>query len=143
MRSVSRGIKTLFALAVGMMTFVVMTGTAHAASASVSRTGVNAYASWNWNGRSTIDGINFRVTDTACDDNDVYVRLRVYLTSRPDGVDTTKHYDSNGCNNGTVSSTGLPLRYTVDVTGIRVIGCVDDAGSDTCVRSGFLDNPNV
>ncbi|WP_440104588.1 hypothetical protein [Streptosporangium sp. H16] len=143
MRSAIQWIKAPIALALGMITFFVMSGTAYAASASVSRTGVNASASWNWNGRSTIDGISFRVADTGCDNNDVYVRLRVYLTSRPNGVDTTKHYDSNGCNNGTVSVSGLPLKYTVDVTGVRVIGCVDDAGSDSCVNSGFVDNPNT
>ncbi|MCX4904350.1 hypothetical protein [Streptomyces sp. NBC_00878] len=39
--------------------------------------------------------------------------------------------------------SNLKFEASNHITGIRVYACVDDAGSDSCSRSGFYDNPTV
>jgi hypothetical protein len=120
---------------------IATAGAAHAASSSVSRTGVSVSASWDWSANSLTD-IDYTVKDTDCDANDVYTRMRVYTKLVPDGTDTSKRYNSTGCGT-TVTYSDLKFEATNHITGVRVYACVDDAGSDSCSRSSFYDNPKV
>ena len=128
-------------LAASGVLIVTTAGAAQAASSSVSRTGVSVSASWDWSANSLTD-IDYTVKDTDCDGNDVYARMRVYTKLVPDGTDTSKRYNSNGCDK-TVKHLDLRFDATNHITGIRVYACVDDAGSDSCSRSSFYDNPKV
>ncbi|QOV36130.1 hypothetical protein IM697_39975 [Streptomyces ferrugineus] len=120
---------------------VATAGAAHAASKSVSRTGVSVSASWDWSANSLKD-VDYSVKDTRCDANDVYARMRVYTKLNQDGTDTSKRYNSAGCGTA-VDYKDLRFDASNHITGIRVYACVDDAGSDSCSRSGFIDNPKV
>ncbi|MEU7660266.1 hypothetical protein [Streptomyces lincolnensis] len=120
---------------------VTTAGAAHAVSVSFGRAGVEVATSWDWSANSLTD-IDYSIKDKDCDGNDVYARMRVYTKLVPDGTDTTKRYNSNGCGK-TVKHLDLRFDATNHITGIRVYACVDDAGSDSCSRSDFYDNPKV
>ncbi|MFF3029582.1 hypothetical protein ACFVS7_00985 [Streptomyces rubiginosohelvolus] len=120
---------------------VATAGAAHAASSSVSRTGVSVKASWDWSANS-LTNVDYTVKDTDCDANDVYTRMRVYTKLVPDGTDTSKRYNSTGCGT-TVTYSDLKFEASNHITGLRVYACVDDAGADSCSRSSFYDNPKV
>ena len=128
-------------LATSGVLVVATAGAAHAASTSVSRKGVSVTASWDWSANSLTD-VDYTVKDTDCDANDVYTRMRVYTKLDPDGYDTSKRYNSTGCGT-TVTYSNLRFDATNHITGVRVYACVDDAGADSCSRSGFKDNPEV
>lgn len=91
---------------------------------------------------NSLTDIDYTVKDTDCDANDVYTRMRVYTKLVPDGTDTSKRYNSTGCNT-TVTFSDLKFEATNHITGVRVYACVDDAGPDSCSRSSFKDNPKV
>jgi hypothetical protein len=107
-----------------------------------SGSGVTASASWTWSGCCTLSDISQSVSDTLGDSNDVYTFLRVYTGRIPDGSDTATVTNSNGV--GTrVNVSGRRYEASSNITGVRVIACVNDAGSDTCFRDIFVDNPNT
>jgi hypothetical protein len=135
-RSTRNVVVALFFTVLGL---VFMAGVASAVEAS--GTGVRGVATWDW-GRASLTNIDMDVWDTACDNNDVYIQLRVYTVLNPNGTDTPPRYNSKGCN---TSEDWDNLTYSAsnNITGVRVVACVDDAGPNTCFRSGFQDNPNV
>ncbi|MCD7439638.1 hypothetical protein K4B79_15555 [Streptomyces lincolnensis] len=128
-------------LATSGVLIITTAGAAHAAATSVTRTGVSVVATWDWSANSLTD-IDYTVNDTSCDANDVYTRMRVYTKLNPDGTDTAKRYNSSGCGS-TVKHLNLKFEASNNITGIRLYACVDDAGSDSCTRSSFSDNPKV
>jgi hypothetical protein len=80
------------------------------------------------------------VTDTACDANDVYVELRLYI---PGGHEDVGRFGfSGGCRAGGVD--GLAHDYTGSdrVGSARVYACVNDAGPDTCYAGKLFLNPH-
>ncbi|MEV0633952.1 hypothetical protein AB0I77_03045 [Streptomyces sp. NPDC050619] len=120
---------------------VATAGAAHAAGTSASRTGVSVSAYWDWSANS-LTNVDYTVRDTDCDGNDVYGRMRVYTKLVPDGTDTTKRYNSSGCDTK-VTYSDLKFEATNHITGLRLYACVNDAGADSCTRSSFIDNPKV
>lgn len=104
--------------------------------------GVRGRANWTWNSNGTsLNNITMGVRDLLCDNNDVYVQLRIY---RSDGytTDTNRNYDGRGC--GTAANwSGLNWQSQFYIRGVVVIACVDDFGSNRCAYSPFHDNPYV
>ncbi|PGH50168.1 hypothetical protein CRI70_13620 [Streptomyces sp. Ru87] len=123
------------------MLVVGAAGTAQAANVYISRAGASGSADWDWEKASLTD-VDYTVKDTKCDANDVYIRMRVYTALQPDGIDTSRRYNSDGC--GTSKShTNLSFHASNNISGLRVYVCVDDAGSDSCTRSSYIDNPDT
>ncbi|WP_413760734.1 hypothetical protein [Streptomyces sp. MMBL 11-3] len=141
MRQRIRWTFVLLTAAMSAVMVIAMGGVAQAASGSASGTGASNSASWTW-GTYSITGLSYRVSDTSCDSNDVYGYVEIYTSNSPNGEETTYRYNSSGCGT-TVSYSGLSYSANFRINGLRVAACVDDAGSNTCYRSGYLDNPNT
>ncbi|MEU6546366.1 hypothetical protein [Streptomyces sp. NPDC046859] len=116
--------------------------TAFAASGSASGTGVSASASWSWSGCCTINNISQSVSDTKGDSHAVYAFIRVYTGLNPDGDDVANLRNDQGYNS-TITRNGRSWAASSNISGVRVIACVDDAGSDTCYKGAYIDNPNT
>ncbi|MEU6812969.1 hypothetical protein ABZ920_29115 [Streptomyces sp. NPDC046831] len=127
----------------GAAVLVLGAGTnAFAASGSASGTGVSASASWSWSGCCTINNISQSVSDTKGDSHAVYAFIRVYTGLNPDGDDIANLRNDQGYNS-TVTRSGRYWEASSNISGVRVIACVDDAGSDTCYKGSYIDNPNT
>lgn len=116
------------------------TGVASAASGGgyASGPGVFGSANWVWTTSGWTSG-NAAVRDTSCDGNKVYIFFEAKRTTGQ--VYSTKHRDNGGGCGSTSSWGGLTYDAGYSVGSVRVVTCVDDAGSDTCFRSGWQDNP--
>ncbi|WP_344320850.1 hypothetical protein [Streptomyces macrosporus] len=146
----ARSRRALGAVAVSSCAAMAMATPAWASSEDVSAmanrgdvcfTGVCGSATFSFQRSDHVGDISMSVADTRCDGNDVYIRFVVYSTAT---WETTKRYDSNGCNNGYKQWHGLSIDAGSGVIhGVRVKACVDDAGTDTCQTSGYFDNPRL
>ncbi|MEX5713632.1 hypothetical protein AB1484_36920 [Parafrankia sp. FMc6] len=114
---------------------------AFASTIGVNNSGVAAAADFSWLGQSTIAGAVLYVRDTACDNNDVYAKLTLYTTAGGP-VSSGTWINSSGCNTRRVVNLGT-LSVAGRLTGVRITACINDFPPDTCVSSGFLDNPNT
>jgi hypothetical protein len=114
---------------------------AFASTIGVNFSGVAAAADFAWLGQSSISGLVVYVRDTADDDNDVYAKLTLYTTAGGP-VSTGTWINSAGYNTRKVVSLGT-IPVAGRLTGARITACVNDLPPDTCVGSGFLDNPNT
>jgi hypothetical protein len=111
------------------------------ARGDVCQGGVCGSATFTFSGSSALTGISMSVRDTACDANDVYIRLRIHDSQGH--FDTQQRRNSNGCGAGYVEWHGLRFDNPRAIHSVQVVGCVDDAGGDTCYFSPSIDNPNV
>jgi hypothetical protein len=132
--------RSALVVAVSLVTLFGLTSPASAATGSAGGTGVDATANWDWVGTATIS-ITYRVVDdTACDNNDVYMYLRVYIWNADNKVATLRN--SNGCNHGVGSLDTLRWAASSNIIKVRVYACVDDFAGDTCFYREY-DNPNT
>ena len=114
---------------------------ASAITGSVSRSvasGALASATFTWNPTS-LAFMTVKVSDLACDNNDVYVDVIVQNTSIHN-PSSRRYRNSNGCNTtrtwtGEGAGNGLPIAH------MFITVCIDDFGSDTCASSSSTDNP--
>jgi hypothetical protein len=131
------------AMLISVMTLAAMIGAgsqASAASGSASGTGVSASAMWDWRGTASIIIYYRYVEDTACDQNDVRMYLRVYRYNGSDIVGSLRN--SDGCNHGVGNLDEVRWDSNFNITKVRVTACVDDFGEDTCYWKD-VDNPNT
>lgn len=114
---------------------------AYASTIDVNNSGVAAAADFSWLGQSIMADMVLYIRDTACDDNDVYAKLTFYTTA---GEPTSSGIwrNSLGCSTSRVIDLGT-LSVAGRLTGVRLTACIDDLNRNTCVSSGFLDNPNT
>ncbi|MFB7244111.1 hypothetical protein ACFCYX_16800 [Streptomyces populi] len=103
---------------------------------------MSASASWSWSGCCTVNNISQTVADTKGDSHAVYTFLRIYDSYNPDGLDIATLRNDQGYNS-TITRNGRYWEASNNINGVRVIACVDDAGSDTCFKGSYIDNPNT
>lgn len=136
-----RGVaRTVLVATVSLLSIIGITSTAAAASGSASGKGVSATAQWDWVGTASISVYYRVVDDTACDNNDVYMYLRVYIWNANNAIANLRN--SNGCNHGVGSLDTLRWDASSNIIKVRVYACVDDFGGNTCYYREF-DNPNT
>ena len=110
---------------------------------SASRKGVSGSCTYTWTDANSITGVQCRVTDTACDGNQVYAYVRVgtalFISKEVGRLD-----HASGCNVGEIKD-GATHRYdpSIILTTAEVVVCVDDFGPDSCATSGQTSNPFV
>ncbi|RSN31167.1 hypothetical protein DMC61_13425 [Amycolatopsis sp. WAC 04169] len=127
------------AIAVASAATLAFTGTASAATGAATASGSEVYGSANWTWTfSGMSGINMAVRDTKCDGNPVYVFFEADLGMGT--IDPTPYrWNESGC--GTTSYwSNLKYNSGTKLGKVRVVTCVDDAGWDTCYRSGWQYN---
>ncbi|MFJ4100082.1 hypothetical protein [Amycolatopsis japonica] len=127
------------AIAVASAATLAFTGTASAATGAATASGSEVYGSANWTWTfSGMTGINMAVRDTKCDGNPVYVFFEADLGMGT--IDPTPYrWNESGC--GTTSYwSNLSYSSGTKLSRVRVVTCVDDAGWDTCYRSGWQYN---
>ncbi|GGM59293.1 hypothetical protein GCM10012275_33080 [Longimycelium tulufanense] len=107
----------------------------------VCRGGVCGSATFNFTGIYQLTNVSLSVKDSKCDSHDVYIQLLVYKNTGK--VYTTKRRNSKGCRGGYKAWHGRSFSTNDYIKGVRVRGCVDDPGRDTCYHSRYLDNPNT
>lgn len=79
------------------------------------------------------------VRDTKCDGNPVYVFFEADLGMGT--IDPTPYrWNQSGCGT-TATWSNLKYNSGTKLSKVRVVTCVDDAGWDTCYRSGWQRNP--
>lgn len=130
--------RVLFMLA---LTFVFMFGLAQNAYADViaEGSGVRGRGDWSW-GVHELRNIYLGVRDLACDNDPVYVHLRVYFSSGTEWYDTLSR-DHGGC--GTANDWyNLYTNTGATISGVRVRACVNrNRTGDDCYMSAYHDNP--
>lgn len=95
-------------------------------------------ATFSWSGPYRLSNVSMSVKDNKCDDNDVYIRLRIYDGSSSSGWATKKRRNSSGCRAGYAQWHGLHVSNDARILGVKVEACVDDAGRDTCRKSAYI-----
>ncbi|GAB3713524.1 hypothetical protein GCM10027598_20930 [Amycolatopsis oliviviridis] len=121
---------------------LAFTGTASASTGAGTGSGSEVYGSANWTWTlSGMKNINMAVRDTKCDGNPVYVFFEADLGMGT--IDPTPYrWNENGC--GTTNHwNNLKYNSGTKLSRVRVVVCVDDAGWDTCYRSGWQYNPEA
>ncbi|MFC3453355.1 hypothetical protein ACFOSH_28295 [Amycolatopsis speibonae] len=121
---------------------LAFTGTASAATGAATGSGSEVYGSANWTWTfSGMKNINMAVRDTKCDGNPVYVFFEADLGMGT--IDPTPYrWNESGC--GTTHDwNNLKYNSGTKLSRVRVVVCVDDAGWDTCYRSGWQYNPEA
>ncbi|KAI7230083.1 hypothetical protein KC330_g7134 [Hortaea werneckii] len=122
-----------------------------AGDANGRKIGVEACVDVQFTGPDSI-AFDLHVTDTRCDSHSVYGYLKVYYPAYntyrflPDG----KLPNNNGCAPGnTEPATGKTWKAGADnlgITGVRVYGCVEDWGPNTCtegdLKGEWIPNPH-
>ena len=96
-------------------------------------------ATWTW-GADRLTSITMSVTDKACNETAVYVRLRVY---KMDGtfVSGTARFNTAGCG---VKKTWTGLSWNGTTGGYLIAGVVVHACEDNgvhCISSTYQNNP--
>ncbi|RSN11140.1 hypothetical protein DMC63_30310 [Streptomyces sp. WAC 05977] len=121
---------------------LAFTGTASAATGAATGSGSEVYGSANWTWTlSGMKSINMAVRDTKCDGNPVYVHFEADLGMGT--IDPTPYrWNQSGCGTTTTWSN-LWYSSGTKLSRVRVVVCVDDAGWDTCYRSGWQYNPEA
>ncbi|GHE81970.1 hypothetical protein GCM10018785_57550 [Streptomyces longispororuber] len=153
--------KTVTVTSVGLLAAAVLGGTATAAPQGPNGTsaetapasaapavlaergdvcfsGACGSATFSWSGAYRLSNVSMSVKDNKCDDNDVYIRLRIYDGSSNSGWATKKRRNSSGCSASPVSWHGLSVSNDARILGVKVEACVDDAGRDTCRKSPYI-----
>lgn len=125
------------------LTSVFMVGFAQAAFADViaENSGVRGRGDWTWS-TYELRNVYLGVRDMACDNDPVYVHLRVYTTAGSSPFDTTQREHNGGC--GTARDwNNLTATANFSIAGVRVRACIDRnwPTGDTCVLSEYHDNP--
>ncbi|MBE1573572.1 hypothetical protein ACFORH_14565 [Amycolatopsis roodepoortensis] len=121
---------------------LAFTGTASAATGAATGSGNEVYGSANWTWTlSGMKSINMAVRDTKCDGNPVYVHFEADLGMGTIGQ-TPYRWNQSGCGTTTTWSN-LWYSSGTKLSRVRVVVCVDDAGWDTCYRSGWQYNPEA
>jgi peptidoglycan hydrolase-like protein with peptidoglycan-binding domain len=123
-----------------------------------SGTGAKGSVDLTFTGTNQLTNVKMTVQDTACDAHPVYVQLRIYYTisntTTSTNVDpaTLRKSNDGGCQASAQTWPGLSYTHSqalhntaapTAINGVRLRVCVDDAFSDTCYESNYLDNPNV
>jgi len=125
----------------GILAVSGFTSSALAERGDACKSGACGSATFQFSGRYELTGLSMSVKDTKCDDNDVYIKLRIYDFQGT--WDTMERRNSSGCK---ADYARWPNLHYVNqrgaIKGVRVIVCVDDFASDTCYSSGYLKNPN-
>jgi hypothetical protein len=126
----------------GILAVSGFTSSALAERGDACKSGACGSATFQFSGRYEITGLSMSVKDTECDDNDVYIKLRIYDFQGTS--DTVERRNSSGCKADYARWPNLSwLNSRAAIKGVRVIVCVNDFGSDTCYRSRYIDNPNT
>ncbi len=133
------------ALSTLALTFVFVLGLTQNAYADVvaENSGVRGRGDWTWS-TYELRNVYLGVRDLACDDDPVYVHLRVYTRAGDSPFDTTHREHNGGC--GTARNWyNLGVTANFAITGVKVRACVDRnwPTGDDCDESTYHDNPRT